>query len=311
MKVFLFPGQGAQEVGMAADLFKTDPLFRELVRQASERTGADLERICLRGPERDLACTEHLQPLMVCVSLGYLRWLTAGGVKPDRVLGHSLGEIAALAAAGIVDFKTAVEIATKRGELMAAAADRVKGGMVAVISPEREAILRFLAEAIPPGKPVLANDNAPDQIVLSGEQEGLERAAKFITRSKLGRCRRLPVAGPWHSPAMTPARQEFESWLGSVEFHPPHVPLLFNVTAAPEADPGKLRQLVARNLIEPVRWRSCMEQLRATGASMLFEIGHGRVLSGLARANGFGDEVRVCNVNNLRGVELAVRAQGL
>ena len=245
---------------------------------------------------------------MVCVSLGYLRRLTAGGVKPDQVLGHSLGEITALAAAGIVDFETAVDIAAKRGELMDAAAARLKGGMVAVISPEREAIRQYLAGGVPSGKLVLANDNAPNQIVLSGEQKALEQAVQFITRGKLGQCRRLPVAGPWHSPAMAQARREFEAWLGPVEFRAPQVPLLFNVTAAAETDPGKIRQLVARNLVEPVRWRSCLEQLRAAGATALFEIGPGRVLSGLARANGFGDETRVGNVNNLRGVDLAASA---
>ena len=290
---------------MAADLFRSDSNFRELVVHASERVGVDLEHLCLRGPDRELVRTKHLQPLMVCVSLGYLRHLTMGGMKPDIVLGHSLGEITALAAAGVVSFKTAVDIAAKRGEFMDAAATRLKGGMVAVISPERDAILRFLTDNILPEKLVLANDNAPDQIVLSGEQEGLDQAARFITRAKLGRCRRLPVAGPWHSPAMEQARREFEAWLGPVDFRAPQVSMLFNVTAATETDPGKIRQLVAWNLVKPVRWRSCMGQLRAVGTTALFEIGPGRVLSGLARANGIGDETHVCNVNNLQGVELA------
>ena len=305
MNAFLFPGQGAQEIGMAADLFKTDAAFRALVGRASERTGADLERLCRRGPERELVRTKHLQPLLVCVSLGYLRRLTSAGVRPDQVLGHSLGEITALAAAGILDFETAVDIAAKRGELMDAAADRLQGGMVAVISPAREAIRQYLAGIVPSGTLVLANDNAPGQIVLSGAEPELETAVEFITRGRLGQCRRLPVAGPWHSPAMAPARQEFEAWLGPVEFRAPQVPLRFNVTAATESDPAKIRPLLARNLVEPVRWRECMEQLRIAGATTLFEIGPGRVLSGLARANGFGDETRICNVNNLRGVDLA------
>jgi len=305
MNVFLFPGQGSQEIGMAADLFKAAAGFRSLVARASERAGADLERLCRRGPERELVRTKNLQPLMVCVSLGYLRHLTAAGVKPDRVLGHSLGEIAALAAAGSVSSETAVDIAAKRGELMGAAADRWPGGMVAVITSEREAIRRFLAETVPPGKLVLANDNAPNQIVLSGEDGWIEQAVQFINRGKLGQCRRLPVAGPWHSPAMAPAREEFEKWLEAIEFRAPQVPLLFNVTAAAETDPGAIRQLVARNLVEPVRWRECLDRLRAAGATALFEIGPGRVLSGLARANGFGDATRISNVNNLRGVELA------
>jgi [acyl-carrier-protein] S-malonyltransferase len=309
MNVFLFPGQGSQEIGMAADLFKGDSFFRELVGRVSERTGVDLERICLRGPERELVRTKHLQPLMVCVSLGYLRHLTTGGVKPGMVLGHSLGEITALAAAGVVSFNTAVDIAAQRGGFMDAAAARLQGGMVAVISPDRDAILRFLTEATAPGKVVLANDNAPNQIVLSGEQELLDQAIKFITQAKLGQCRRLPVAGPWHSPAMMLAQREFEVWLGQIDFHAPQVPLLFNVTAAAETDPAKIRQLVARNLVQPVRWRSCMEQLRAAGATTLFEIGPGRVLSGLARANGIGNETGVCNINSLHGVQLAARAQ--
>jgi len=305
MNVFVFPGQGSQEIGMAADLFKANGSFRSLVNRASEQTGADLEHICLHGPERELVRTKYLQPLLVCVSLGYLERLTTAGVKPDSVLGHSLGEISALAAAGIVDSATAVDIAVRRGELMDAAAIRMKGGMVAVLSPERETILRFLADNQGRGNLVLANDNAPGQVVLSGEQDALELAVQFVTRARLGQCRRLPVAGPWHNPLMTSARQEFETWLAPLEFRAPRVPMLFNVTAAPETNPQAIRQLVARNLDESLRWRESMGQLRATGVGTLFEIGPGRVLSGLARANGFGDETRVCNVNNLRGVELA------
>jgi len=307
MNVFLFPGQGSQEIGMASDLFKDDAHFRELIRRVGERTGGDLEKICLRGPERELARTKNLQPLLVCVSLGYLRRLTAGGIRPDKVLGHSLGEIAALAAAGVVGFETAVDIAAKRGELMDAAAARVKGGMTAVIAGGREAVLRLLAREFAGAPLVLANDNAPDQIVLSGELAALDQFEAAVAAEKLGRCRRLAVAGPWHSPLMEPARREFSNWLETIEFHPPKVPLVFNVTAATENDPREMRRLIARNLIEPVRWRTAMDSLRATEKLALFEVGPGRVLSGLARANGFGDEVRICNINNLRGVEMAAR----
>jgi [acyl-carrier-protein] S-malonyltransferase len=307
MKVFLFPGQGSQEIGMAADLFKADAQFRDLVRRASERTGSDLEKICLRGPERELTRTKNLQPLLVCVSLGYLRHLTGKGIQPDRVLGHSLGEISALAAAGIVSFETAVDIATKRGELMDAAAARVQGGMIAVISTERETVLEILAQKFSSAQLVLANDNTPNQIVLSGETAALEQFTALVTAEKLGQCRRLTVAGPWHSPLMAQAQQEFSSWLETIEFHPPKVPLIFNITAATETDPQKIRQLIARNLVEPVRWRTAMDSLRGAEDPALFEIGPGRVLSGLARANGMGDGVKIFNINNLRGVEMAAR----
>jgi [acyl-carrier-protein] S-malonyltransferase len=359
LNVFLFPGQGSQEIGMAADLFKADAPFRELVRRASERTGADLEKICRRGPERDLTRTKNLQPLLVCVSLGYLRHLADKGIRADKVLGHSLGEISALAAAGCVSFETAVDIAAKRGELMDAAAARVAGGMTAVISSGCAAVLRLLVESrsenlrlehgagklrepagkdacatpggvgfqpagsggiLPPDRhfqpaaesfsgtqPVLANDNTPGQIVLSGEIAALEQFAALVVAAKLGQCRRLAVAGAWHSPLMAQAAQEFSNWLKMVEFHAPKLPLIFNVTAETESDPQKIRQLIARNLVEPVRWRTAMASLRGAEKLALFEVGPGRVLSGLARANGFGDDVKIFNINNLRGVEMAAR----
>ena len=307
MNVFLFPGQGSQEIGMAADLFKADARFRDLVRRASERTGSDLEKICLRGPERELTRTKNLQPLLVCVSLGYLRHLTEKGIQPDKVLGHSLGEISALAAAGIVSFEIAVDIAAKRGEFMDAAAARVAGGMTAVISTKREAVLQLLAQNISGSRIVLANDNAPNQIIISGEIAALEEFTSLVAAEKLGQCRRLAVAGPWHSPLMAQAQQEFSTWLNAIEFHPPTVPLIFNVTAATETDPQKIRQLVVRNLIEPVCWRTAMDSLRGAEKPALFEIGPGRVLSGLARANGLGDDVKIFNINNQRGVEMTAR----
>ena len=305
MNVFLFPGQGSQEIGMAADLFKSDAPFRELIRRASERTGTNLEQICRRGPDRELTRTKNLQPLLVGVSLGYLRHLTDKGIHPDKVLGHSLGEISALAAAGIVSFETAVDIAAKRGELMDAAAARVPGGMTAVISSEPEAVLRLLAQRFSNAQIVLANDNTPNQLVLSGEMAALEQFAVLVAAEKLGQCRRLAVAGPWHSPLMAAAQREFSSWLDRVEFYAPKVPVIFNVTAENETDPAKIRQLIARNLVAPVRWRAAMDSLRGEKNLALLEVGPGRVLSGLARASGFGNEVKIFNINNLRGVEMA------
>jgi [acyl-carrier-protein] S-malonyltransferase len=305
MNVFLFPGQGSQELGMAADLFKADAAFRELVRRASERADCNLEKICLRGPERELVCTKNLQPLLVCVSLGYLRRLLEREVRPEKVLGHSLGEISALAAAGVVSFETAVDIAAKRGELMDAAATRTPGGMTAVLSGKRERILNQLAQEFPAAAFAVANDNAPNQFVLSAEIGVLDRAERLIAGEKLGQCRRLAVAGPWHSPLMEPARERFALWLQTIAFQAPQVPVIFNATGEAEADPEKIRQLVSRNLVEPVRWRSALNRLHGSDGLTFFEIGPGRVLSGLARANGFGDAIRIFNVNNLRGVELA------
>jgi len=292
---------------MGADLFKSDPAFRALVEHASQCVGENLEPICLRGPEKTLVRTKFLQPLLVAVSLGYCRRLIERGVKPDVVLGHSLGEITALAAAGVVTFEDAIEIAARRGDLMEQASAQVQGGMMAVTTSNRERILNWLAKAVPDHGAVLANDNAPTQIVLSGDRAGLERCATFITREQLGRCRSLTVAGPWHSPMMKEARAQFESALQPFSFRPPRAVLLLNASATRESDPARIRSLIVELIAGPVLWRSCMDRLHEmqAGVTTLFEIGPGRVLSGLARANGFGNETRVCNINNLRGVELA------
>jgi [acyl-carrier-protein] S-malonyltransferase len=308
MNAFLFPGQGSQEVGMGADLFRSDPDFRALVDHASKAVGEDLERLCLRGPESRLARSRALQPLMVCVSLGYLRHLTAQGIRPDVVLGHSLGELSALAAAGVISFEQAVTLAAQRGELMEAAAAAVAGGMTAVITPDRERLLHWLAASAPSDRLVLANDNAPNQIVLSGLREALDSWAEAIAREKLGTCRRLTVPGPWHSPFLQEARRQFATLVDSVPFRVPVVPMLFNLSAETEADPARIRILITRILTQPVRWRDCMSQLKRLDARELFEIGPGRVLAGLARANGFGDQARVWTINNLRGVERAIQA---
>ena len=288
-------------------MFKSDATFRELVCRASEHTGSDLEKICLRGPERELTRTQNLQPLLTCVCLGYLRQLEAKGLHADLVLGHSLGEIAALAAAGCVTLEMAVDLAAKRGAAMEAAATQAPGGLVAVLSFEQEKILSGLAQNNSTAQIVLANDNAPGQFVIAGDLAALDQAARWIVAEKLGQCRRLAVAGSWHSPRMEPARRAFALWLETIALQPPRVPMLFNVTGETEDRPEQIRQLVARNLVAPVRWRSALERLRERQPLSLYEIGPGRVLAGLARANGLEQATKIFHVSNLRGVEFAAR----
>jgi [acyl-carrier-protein] S-malonyltransferase len=311
MKAFLFPGQGSQEIGMAEELFQCDTAFCRLVQLASECAGADLRKLCLRGPERELVKTEFLQPLLVAVSLGYYRRLLGSDLEPDIVLGHSLGEITALAAAGVLTDDEAVQVAARRGQIMSAAAARSPGGMLAVLSPQRTEVLTLLSGLLQTGQVSLANDNAPGQMVFSGASAGLAAAAEILSQAKLGPCKRLPVSGPWHSHWMAQASEEFATWLAGMAFKKPRIPVLMNTSAATEVEPETIRRLVVRSLTEPVQWRSCMERLKEMRALELFEVGPGRVLSGLARANGFGGDTRVCNINNLRGVELATPTDGL
>jgi [acyl-carrier-protein] S-malonyltransferase len=301
----LFPGQGAQEAGMGADLFSSLPEFSAWLEIASDAVGANLRQVCLRGPDRELARTEFLQPLLVAVCLGYWRKLNQAGVVPDVVLGHSLGEVAALAAAGVVSPETAVRMAAKRGALMAQCAAKADGGMCAVVTREREKALESLEGLLAGREIVVANDNSPGQFVLSGKTGVLAGAADILSAHRLGTCRKLAVSGPWHSPFMVDASREFASWLAGIPLHAPLRGLIMNVSGEAEDEPGRIRTLLARNLVEPVLWRSSMKQVLQLAPEVIFEVGPGRVLSGLARANGIGDRVKIVNVNNARGLALA------
>ena len=303
----LFPGQGSQTIGMGSDIIGGDTFTQSLFNCASELLHEDLIAICLNGPMKRLMQARFLQPALVAVCLGYWNRLIHT-ITPDYIVGHSLGEITSLAAAGVVTPEDCLRIATKRGELMDAVAASCNGGMMAVMFTPLEKIESLLQSIGEPERLVLANDNAPEQIVLSGDVRLLERFAAQIVAKKLGKCRRVEVIGPWHSPYMKEARDIFERWVAPVIFNQPKIPIIFNATSLPEDDPQKIKHLVTGQLVYPVFWRTSMETLRHREVDTLFEIGPQRILSGLARINGFKKGSHIFNINNLRGVERALQA---
>lgn len=303
---FLFPGQGSQEIGMGSDLFKSDKYFRHLVSIASEFTGEDLEKLCLRGPEKKLIKAQYLQPLLSANSLGYLRHVLEQGIKADVVLGHSLGEITALGAAGVISDEETIIMAAKRGQLMDEAASKCNGTMMAVLFTPLETVEKILTEMDEPDAISLANDNAPNQIVLSGDCEALERFSQRIEPNRLGKCRQIVVSGPWHSSFIKPAQEKFEVWAKNIHFNKPHTNLILNATTKPEKHSTTIKHLVTYQLISPVFWRECMETCKSIGIDTFLEIGPGRVLSGLVRVNGYARSTPVYNINNLRGLTSAV-----
>ncbi len=305
-RAFLFPGQGSQEIGMGNDLFKEDSFFRSLILLANDLTGENLEKICLRGPEKMLMQARFLQPVLVAICLGYLNRLQNNGISADIVLGHSLGEITSLAAAGIVSYEDAIRIAAKRGELMDRVASEINGGMLAVMFMPLAQVEEVLEEINEPEALVLANDNAPDQIVLSGRIDFLDKFAQLIHDRQLGKSKRVQVIGPWHSPFMKNARTEFEEWAEQISFRKPSIPIILNATAKPEIHSSTIKHLVTFQLTSPVFWRESMDYLHEMGVDQLYEIGPGRVLAGIARVNGFKRNAMIYNINNFCGIEMAI-----
>lgn len=307
---FLFPGQGSQEIGMGRDLLGADLHFKRLIDLGSQLTGDDLSVICSRGPEKKIVNPRFLQPLMTAVCLGYYRHCRTAGIRPDFVCGHSLGEIAALAAAGAISDEDAVRISAKRGALMEQTAQRVSGGMLALFFIALETAERLVKEMNAPGSLVLANDNAPNQVVISGDGAELDRLVRRIHEEKAGKCQRLPVAGPWHSPYMQAAQDEFAAWVRDIAFKEPSTACIMNATGAVERDPETLRALITRQLTRPVYWRACMETLKANGISALAEIGPNRVLLGLARVNGLRRGIDVYSVSSRDGMRAVAEKFG-
>jgi [acyl-carrier-protein] S-malonyltransferase len=303
-KLFLFPGQGSQEIGMARDLFRKDEYFCSLVDQASAITSYDLKTLCLKGPEKKLKQARYLQPLIVAVSLGYLRHVQEKGIKADFVLGHSLGEITALAAAGVIDNKLAITISAKRGELMDAAATLCNGGMMAVLSMESVQVNALIYKLGLSDKIFIANENTPNQNVVSGDISALEHLSTSIVQAG-GSCKKLNVAGPWHSRYLRQAYEQFNIWVEPIQFSNPKVPIIFNAIANLESDPLKIKELISLQLCQPVYFKQCLEYCKNKEIDTILEIGPGRVLAGLARANGFMQGVDVYSINNLNGLSLA------
>ena len=257
MKAFLFPGQGAQRIGMGEGLFEA---FPEETARADAILGYAVRELCLAGPMDRLTQTQFTQPALYVV--GALTWLRrkAEGAKADYLLGHSVAEYVALFAAGAVDFETGLRLVQKRGALMASAAG---GGMAAVLGLEAaqvEDIIRRhgLTDVF------AANVNTPKQIVVSGRREAVAAAEPLFLEAGASHYRVLQVSGAFHTPFMQPAREAFERFLADVEFRPPTVPVISNVTARPHR-PEAVARLMAEQITAPVRWSDSIRYLLAKG----------------------------------------------
>jgi len=300
---FVFPGQGAQAVGMGRDAWEAAPEARRVFAEADEALGCKLSDLIFGGPDEQLKQTYNTQPALLTVSAAYLAVLRAKGVgQADFVAGHSLGEYSALVAAGVLPFADAVRTVRRRGELMEEAVPSGLGAMAAVLGAEREALAGLCREVAESGHPVeLANVNCPGQIVISGTREGV--GAVQEKGKEIGAKRVLPleVSGPFHSSLMRPAADKLAEVLADLALRPASVPVIANVTAEPVTDAAEIRSLLARQVYSPVMWEDSVNRLIAEGVDTFVEIGSGSVLSGLIKK--IDRNVRIVTVNSLEAAE--------
>jgi [acyl-carrier-protein] S-malonyltransferase len=306
---FLFPGQGAQEVGMGRDLIGRDRFTDELLRCASDAVGEDLAHLCLRGPPRRLADTRLLQPALTAVELALWRILSEAGVAGDVTAGHSLGEIPALAASGMAVPEDAVRLAAERGRLMGEAAAAAPGSMIAVTGLGPEDVEAVLAGFAGRGELALSAVNAPSQVTVSGDPSLLDEVADALGRLPDVWVTRLRVSGAWHSQHMISARSGFATALAALDLAPPAAAaMVFNRDGREAAEPERVQELLAGQLTSPVRFDLVLQRLARRGVTDFVEIGPGRVLRGLIRLNLPDPAVRVHSASDRRSVERTAAA---
>ncbi|HHX15507.1 MAG TPA: ACP S-malonyltransferase [Fibrobacter sp.] len=280
--IFLFPGQGAQYIGMGSALAQNFEPAKKMLEYADEILNFSLSKIMLEGPEEVLKSTDNTQPALFVTSMMVMELLIAEGIPCDMVAGHSLGEYSAICAAGGFSFEDGLHLVRKRGELMATAGTRSPGKMAAVIGVEDDAVKALCAEASKKGIVIPANFNCPGQVVVSGSVEGVNALVE-LCESKSIKAVLLPVSGAFHSPLMEFAVEGLTEAIAKVNFSDLKYPLIANVTAEPLTDATLLPDLLVRQITSPVRWGESMQKAISLGVTSGVEVGSGKVLMGLMR----------------------------
>lgn len=285
---FTFPGQGSQQVGMGAELAQGHESARRVFEEVDEALGQKLSRIIWDGPQDALTLTENAQPALMAVSLAVMRVFEQDmGVslkdKAKFVAGHSLGEYSALAAAGSLSLADSARLLKIRGQAMQAAVPVGEGAMAAILGLDVAAVEEVAAAAAEDQICDVANDNSEGQIVVSGNTEAVERAVEIAKDKGARRGILLPVSAPFHCRLMDPAADVMIAALAAADVRPPIPPVVANVTAQPVSDPDEIRSLLIEQITHRVRWRECVLTMRDLGVEQLYEIGAGKVLSGMAR----------------------------
>ncbi len=277
----VFPGQGAQSVGMLAELAEAHASITEKFSEASDLLGFDLWQLAQQGPPEQLSQTENTQPVLLTASVAVWEVWQSQAPAPDFVAGHSLGEYSALVCAGALSFADAVQLVRKRGQLMEAAVPRGQGAMAAIMGLADDQIQAACDAADGVVEP--ANFNAPGQTVIAGAAAAVAEAAERCKEAGAKRAVMLDVSGPFHSPLMAAAEEEFAAALAAVDVRMPAIPVVQNVDARAAGSLEQLRTNLVRQLASPVRWSDSVEHMVAQGVERFVECGPGNVLAGLIR----------------------------
>ena len=277
-KAYVFPGQGAQFVGMGKDLYDNSDIAKDLFEKANEILGFRITDIMFSGTDEELKQTKVTQPAIFLHSV-ILSKVLGDSFKPEMVAGHSLGELSALVANGVLSFEDGLKLVSKRALAMQKACEAEPSTMAAILNLE-DAVVEEVCEGID-GVVVAANYNCPGQLVISGSVPAIDEACEILLEKGARRALKLPVGGAFHSPLMEPARAELAAAIEATEFSTPSCPVYQNVPAAAVTDPAEIKKNLVAQLTAPVKWTQTMNQMIADGCTSVTEVGPGKVLQGL------------------------------
>ena len=302
---YVFPGQGAQSIGMGLDLYKSRPPAKEVFDEADTSLGFSLSRLCFEGPDEELTKTHNVQPAILVVSIACLKALENAAIadfpSPAFLAGHSLGEYTALVAAGALGLTDAVLLVRERGRLMYEAGLKNPGSMLAVIGLDEETVKDVCLQS----GTEISNINCPGQIVISGAAQALAEANKLAKTRGARALIPLKVSGAFHSALMEPVIAEFSKIVSSVRFRPPGIPVISNVTARPLTDVDSIKKELVKQLRNCIQWQGSVEYMMHNGVATFYEIGPGRVLGGLIRR--ISSELQVLNIGGVEDMAQLAR----
>ena len=304
---FVFPGQGAQKVGMGKDFYDKYDVAKKLFKEADEAFGYSIMNMCFEGPEEDLRLTANTQPAILTMSVIANEILKENGIQPDVAGGHSLGEYSALVAAGVLDFQDAVVLVHKRGAFMQEAVPVGQGGMAAIIGLEDQVIIDACAKATDEAGEVQAvNFNCPGQTVIAGTTKGVEKAVELLQAAGAKKAVILPVSAPFHSTLMKPAAEKLAAELDKVQIHDAAFPVVANVNGKLQTSAEEIKQNLVAQAASPVKWIDCVKTMQEFGADTFVEAGPGKTLCGFNRR--IDRQIKSLNVEDVESLQKTIDA---